>query len=491
MQQKSLKQKAISGMIWTFFQRFSKIGVSFVSGIVLARLLSPFDYGCIGMLAIFISIAETFIDGGFGAALIQKKNPTQEDYSTIFYWNLGMAFALYSLLFISAPYVAEFYGISILKDVLRVQGIILFLYALNLIQRNQLRKSLDFRILSIVSVLTTVISLTISIIMAYRGFGVWALVVQNLIGSTITAFVFWKYTKWRPLPVFSLKSFKELFSFGFYMFITNIVNKTSNQIHGLMIGKMYNPITTGYYSKAFTTEQLASQSISYIMAQVTYPLYAEIQDEKQQMNYIIRHLTMTLAYLTFPLLFILIMLAKPIFILIYSEKWLQSVPYFQALCIAGIAGCLQSVNLQSILAIGKSKTMFIWTLVKQVIGIGAVIIGLLVGGMKGLLVGVIVNYWFSYFVNIALVSKYIGYKWMRQIHDILPILFFSLFAVLISYYAGSIFNSIYIQAVVELLMYLFVYVLWSYLFKPESYKFFISVAYPLMSSLGIKVRISK
>ena len=396
---KTLKQKAASGIIWTALQKYSTMFIRFISGIILARLLTPYDYGCIGMLAIFMVLAEAFIDGGFGSALIQKKQPTQEDYSTIFYWNLGMAVLMYAILFISAPAIARFYNIPLLCDVLRVQGLVLFIYAFNIVQRNQLRKKMNFKMLSIVTITTSIIALGVTIFMAYKGFGVWALVAQNLITAAIPAFVFWFFIKWRPIWTFSWTSFKELFSFGFYMFLTHLLNNFSVKIQGLLIGKMYSPITMGYYSKAHNTESLASESVSSIMTQVTYPLYAEVQNNLQQLANMIRRLTMTISYITFPLLFILLLLAKPIFVLLYSERWLASIPYFQVLCVAGMGVSLTAVNTQAIAAIGKSKVMFVWTLVKRGIGIAMIVGGLFLFGMKGLLAAVVFSNWFSYFVN--------------------------------------------------------------------------------------------
>ena len=275
----NLKQKAATGMVWTAFQKYSTMFISFVSGIILARLLTPHDYGCIGMLAIFVVLAESFIDGGFGSALIQKKQPSQEDYSTIFFWNLGIAALMYAILFFCAPLIARFYDIPLLSNVLRVQGIVLFIYAFNIVQQNQLRKTLKFKILSIVTITTSIISLTVTIYLAFRGFGVWALVAQYLLTAFIPAVVFWFYVKWRPILTFSWRSFKELFSFGFYMFLTHLVNNFSLQIQGLLIGKVYNSSTMGYYSKAVGTEKLASQCISSVMSQVTYPLDAQVQDD--------------------------------------------------------------------------------------------------------------------------------------------------------------------------------------------------------------------
>lgn len=473
---KSLKQKAQSGIAWSAIQKYSALGIQFIAGIILARLLSPHDYGCIGMLSIFMVLAETFIDSGFGSALIQKKNPSQEDYSTIFFWNIGVAILMYVLLFAFAPAISRFYDTPLLCPVLRVQGIILIIYAFNIVQRNQLKKKLNFKVLSIITITTSIISLLVTVYLAFKGFGVWALVTQNIITAAIPAIAFWLFVKWRPRLVFSWASFKELFSFGFFVFLTHLVNQFGQKFQGLLIGRVYSPITMGYYSKAEGTEKLASHSISGIMTQVTYPLYAEIQDDKARLSSVIRRFTMTLAYVTFPLMFILLLCAKPIFVLLYSNKWIESVPYFQVLCFAGLADCLQAVNLQGISAIGKSKEMFWWTLLKRIVGIGAVVIGLALFKMKGLLAGVIVNYWFSYFVNISLVSKFIGYKWSRQLLDLFPIAIVSLSASFVSFLTGYFTHlSLYHEGIVKLLVFMCFYLGWSFIFKPESYQFFLSI----------------
>ena len=463
-------------MVWMAIQKYSTMIIQFISGIILARLLTPYDYGCIGMLSIFMVLAEAFIDGGFGSALIQKKRPTQEDYSTIFFWNLFMAIILYAILYAGAPIIARFYKIPLLSKVLRVQGVILFIYGFNIVQRNQLQKQLKFKALSIITLLSSVVALGVTIIMAYKGFGVWALVAQHILVAALPAIAFWIFVKWRPVFVFSWNSFKELFGFGLYMFLTNLINQFSTQLQGLLIGRFYNASTMGYYSRAQRTESLASQSVSSVMTQVTYPLYAEMQDDKQALANVIKKITMTLAYFSFPFLFILLLVAKPLFVILYSARWLQSVPYFQVLCIAGLAGCLQAVNYQSIAAIGKSKLMFIWTVVKRVVGISAVVLGLMFYGMKGLLAGVVFNYWFSYFVNISLVSKHIGYKWYQQIKDLIPVGIVSIIIAVICYLVGNLLDlGMYADGGVKLILYLILYVGWSLLFKPEAYRYFISV----------------
>jgi O-antigen/teichoic acid export membrane protein len=489
MSQKNLKQKAVKGVIWSALQKYSTMLIQFVSGIILARLLTPYDYGCIGMLMIFMLLAESFIDGGFGSALIQKKQPTQTDYSTIFFWNLGMAVLLYAVLYVSAPYIAQFYKIPLLCDVLRVQGIILFIYAFNIVQRNQLQKKMNFKVLSIVTILTSLTALTVTIVMAYHGFGVWALVAQYILTALIPALVFWFYVRWRPQLTFSWQSFRELFGFGFYMFLTNMLNQFGHQVQGLLIGRFYNAATMGYYSKANATERLASTSISKVMTQVTYPLYAEMQDDKTALGDMIKKITLTLSYITFPLMFILLLCAKPLFILLYTERWADSVPYFQVLCIAGLAYSLQSVNYQSVAAIGKSRTMFVWTFVKRAMGIIFVVAGLLLDGMRGLLIGMVINTWFSYYINIWLVSRHIGYRWQRQLLDILPVLLASLIAAILSYCALSLCSlSLYVDGVLKLILFLVLYVGWSIHFRPESYQFFCVAIKPVIKKLNHIIR---
>ena len=473
----NLKKKAVSGMFWTSISKFSAIGIRFISGIVLARLLKPEDYGCIGMLSIFMVVARSFVDCGFASALIQKKRPTQEDYSTIFFFNLSMSSLMYAILFLCAPAIARFYNISLLSSVLRVQGLILIIDALSSIHINQMKKTFRFKKLTIVDLVTSVTSLVICIFMAYKGFGVWALVTMNLTVAIIPTVIFWMTNKWFPLLVFSLDSFKELFKFGSFMFLSHLVNQIGAKISQLLIGKIYSPAVLGYYSKASSTEHLASHSISSVLTQITYPLYAEVQDDKNRLGNMIKRLTQTIAYITFPLMSLLIIIAKPVFLLLYSAKWLPSVPYFQVLCICGISSCLQSVNTQSIAAIGKSRAMFGWTLLKRSTGSTLVVGGLLLWGMKGLLAGCVLYTWFCYFVNIGLVSKYIGYKWYRQVLDLLPTGGAVLVISLITYFSIRLLhlNNDYLDGLLKGIIFIVLFLGWSLIFKPDSYQYALSL----------------
>lgn len=452
------------------------MAIRFIAGIILARLLNPEDYGCIGMLAIFMSLAEISIDAGFGSALIQKKHPSQTDYSTVFYFNLAMSALAYMILFLCAPLIADFYHMPILSDVLRVQGLILFIYALNIIQVNQLKKKLQFKIIAVANIAASIISLSVTIIMAYNNYGVWSLVAQEILLAFIPMLVYWVSAKWRPSFVFSRKSVKELFGFGGYILLSNVLNRIGGQINGLLIGRLYNPATMGYFSKASGTENMASSSISSVMTQVTYPLYAAKQDNKDELSNIIRRITMTISFFTTPLMLLLCLIAEPLFVLLYSDKWLPSVPYFQLLCIAGIAVCLQSVNNQSLAAIGKSKLMFKWTVVKKIIEITLIVSGILIGGVYGLLIAMVVDNWIIYFINAYNVSKHIGYPLKEQIVSLIPVIVVSLISYGVAYLVGSLLPlSLYLDGIIKLAVFILCYGSWAVITKPESYLYSVDI----------------
>lgn len=428
-----LKHKTVAGMIWSAIQKFGVMGISFVSNMVLARLLSADEMGCIGLLAIFILLSNTFIDGGFGSALIQKKQPTQSDYSTIFWWNMGLSVVLYGVLFLAAPWVAAFYKMDILCDVLRVQGLVLIFNALCLIQNNQLRKKLKFKLLATTNIAAAVVSVVVAIVLAYMGWGVWSLVAQQLVLSIMGALLLWIVGRWRPSFVFSVSSFKELFHFGFFILLSNLINTFCNNIQGLLIGRIYNPATMGYYSQARKLEQVSSNSLSQIVDQVAYPVLAEAQNDKAYMQNILKKLITSLAFVVFPLMMVMALTARPLIVLIYSAKWLPAVPYFQILCIAGTASCLQGLNYYAVAAVGKSGSLFRWTLLKRLCGLVFVVGGLWLWGMTGLLSGMVMTSFFIYLVNAYLVEQFVGYGVLRQLKDLVPVTLLTLAAFAVGY----------------------------------------------------------
>lgn len=466
-----LKEKTITGVVWSAVQKFGSTALSFVSTVVLARLLTPEDYGCIGMLSIFLAVATTFIDSGFGSALIQKQRPTREDYSTIFYWNLGLSLVLYTILFLSAPAIAGFYGLPLLSSVLRVQGVVLIINATRIVQTNQLRKQLRFKKIASVDLSVSALSLIVTIYLAWEGLGVWALVVQQLMVSFLTTSIYWITGHWTPLLSFSKRSFKELLGFGSFILLSNLINTICNNIQGLLIGRFYNPATMGYYSKAKNTEELSSTFISNIIEQVSYPVLSEAQNDKAYMIRMLKKFIGVLAYVTFPIMLLLMLLAKPIFILLYSDRWLPSVPYFQILCLAGIFICLQGINYYAVAAVGKSDKLFMGTLLKRGLGLLLVIGGLIIGGIKGLLSGMVLSSFTIYFINAILVSRHIGYRIGEQFVDLFPVLALSIISFIVSYLISFVYSgNMYLLAGFQLVTFIACYFVGSFTFDLETFK---------------------
>lgn len=465
----NLKRKAVSGMFWSSIQKFGTMGISFVSNIILARLLSPEDYGCIGMLMIFILVANTFIDGGFGSALIQKKEPTQEDYSTIFYWNLFLSIVLYFVLFGTAPLIARFYNLPLLSSVLRVQGLVLIFNSLSIIQQNRLRKQLLFKKLAIVNIISALLSLAITIYIAYVGWGVWALVAQQLLMSGFNAILYWIVGKWNPNFVFSRQSFKELFGFGGFILLSNLINTFCNNIQGLLIGKFFSPVTMGLYAQARKLEEVASTSFSGVVDQVSYPILSVVQNDKQKMVSAIRKLIMSLAYICFPMMILLILIGDSLIVWLYSDKWIACVPYFRILCVAGMAVCLQGINYYAIAAIGKSRKLFRWTIIKRLTGLFCVILGFYIYDIEGLLWGVVLGAWTIYAMNARLVVKFLGYKYWKQFKDLYPILLLSLLSGIMVYLMNL---YVFTNTILQIISFILIYLILSILFKIEAFMLF-------------------
>ena len=472
----SLKQKTVNGVVWSSVQRFGTMAITFASNIILARLLSPDDYGCIAMLMIFISLANTFIDGGFGSALIQKKEPTNEDYSTILYWNIALSLVLYGVLFLCAPLVAQFYKMPLLTKVLRVQGVMLFFNALSIIQQNQLKKQLQFKKLSIVYITSASLSLVIAIVAAYHGWGVWSLVAQQISISVLHAILFWIVSKWRPILVFSWRSFRELFKFGGFMLLSHLFSNLSNEIQGLLVGRMFTPAILGLYNQAYRLEGSAATATSSIIDQVTYPVLASVQDNKKAFVSALKRFIQIPAYICSLVMMILIVIAKPLIILLYSAKWVGCVPYFQILCVAGLAVCLQGSSNNSIAAIGKSNVFFVWTIVKRSLTIVLCFVGIIVGGINGLLWSCVAGAWAVYFINGYLVHRYVGYVFFKQVLDILPSMLLAVAIGVLAYYLGVLLSmNMYITALFQAVFCAVGYLGVSWLFHFDAFSYILEV----------------
>lgn len=468
MSEGNLKSKTIAGMLWSGIQRFGTLTLSFITNLILARMLTPDDFGCIGMLAIFIALSQTFIDGGFGAALIQKGEPTQRDYSTIFFWNAALSVILYVLLCQASPYIAAFYNVPLLEPLLKTLGLVLILDSLSIIHRNRLRKQLKFKIIALVDVCASLLSVSIAIFSAYKGLGVWSLVVYQLTMSLFRTSGYAILHRWYPSLQFDMKSFKTLFRFGGFLLVSDLLNTLCDNIQGLIIGKKFTPSVMGYYAQAKKLEEVPTTSISSIVAQVTFPVFSALKDEPSMLQAAHRRCIQSSNYLNIPLMVLLIVVAEPLFVLLFTEKWLSSVPYFRILCFAGLVNCLQSINYQLFVAMGYSKQMFRWNVLKRSVGVLLILFGACIS-IEGILWGMVAGFWITYGINACLAGSVTGYTLLKQLKDILPMSLASLVCFGLAYAEGCLWKSSpLILMAIQVTSFLIAYTLLSFLLKIDA-----------------------
>ncbi len=456
-------------MLWSGIGKFGTLGLQLISNIVLARLLLPKDFGAIGMLNIFIAISGILVTAGFGSALIQKKEPSQVDYNSVFYWNLSASIILYIILFFSAQSISDFYSIPILTPILRVQSLSLIIQAFSTIQSNILQKDLQFKELSIRNVTSALAGTIIAIAMAYSGFGVWSLVANNLVSNIAGVILLWKMSPWRPTKDFSWDSLKELFPFGSLIAISSLVETIYTNIQGLIIGKWYSATDLGFYTQAMKLESVPTDSLSQIVNQVTFPVFSKLQDDKQQLLNGVRKNVKAITYLNFPLMVLLIIIAEPLITLLFGEKWLASVPYFQILCISGMVYTLNTLNTNVIKSLGKGKVYFFVQLSKRLVGIALILIGINYG-IFGLLWSVSSVGYICLFINMGVNKRLINYGYIEQIKDVGGYYLLSLATGGATYLIckGIQLNS-YLVMLIEILIYLAIYILASRLTNAEGY----------------------
>ena len=341
----SSKSKAVNGIVWTLVERMSIQVCQFVIGIILARLLMPEDYGIIGMLAIFMALAQSLLDSGFNRALIQKKDRNDVDYSTVFYFNIVISVLIYLVFFIASPYIAKFYNTPELNDVTKVVSIAVIINALSLVQTAKLTIELNFRLQSIASIISTVLSGLIGIVMAYAGYGVWALVAQSLSSAGIRTMVLWFTSHWKPILVFSTSSFKQLFSFGSKLLVGDVIHTIYTNMYTLVIGKAFKLADVGYYNRANGYASLPFSVVGQVVNKVMFPLLSEKQDDNEALVRAYSKMFRLSLFLYAPLMFGLCALAKPLVVVLIGEKWLGCVALLQVLSIGYVFAPMNSLNL--------------------------------------------------------------------------------------------------------------------------------------------------
>lgn len=413
----ALKQQAVSGVLWSFIERFSVQGVHFLMGIIMARLLTPSDYGLIGMLAIFMSLSQVFIDGGFSSALIQAKRRTEKDYSTVFYINLAVSTFLYLLLFVSAPYIATFYEQPLLTDITRVYALNLIINSLVSVNKTKLVIAVDFRTQSKISFITAVLSGGVGIAAAMRDYGVWALVIQMVSGAIINVMLSFYYVKWIPKLVFSLRSFHNLFKFGSKLLIATIISSIYSNLYSLIIGKRYTSADLGVYTRADQFAQFTGTNISGILTRVCFPVLSSIQDDDNRLLIAYRKYIQVTAFIMFPIILLLCGVAEPLVLVLLGRKWSDSIPLLQILSLAYLFNGIVLINLNLLYVKGRSDLVLKLEFIKKSIAFTLLIVSMFYG-VRAICIGMVVYSLIGFYLNTIYTKKLLGYGFWHQIKDI-------------------------------------------------------------------------
>lgn len=466
-----LKQKTIHGLFWSFIDNFSRLGLQFIVGIILARILSPREFGLIGMLTIFIAVAQVIVDSGFGSALIRKKDCTPADYSTVFYFNLIVSLALYVLLFFSSGIISQFFEETELENMLKVFGLILIINALGIIQQTLFSKEINFKTQTYITLIASVGSGALAIVAALKGMGVWSLVILNLSHAFLNTLFLWIWSVWRPIWVFSKKSFSELFGFGSKLLISALIETVYQNVYYLVIGKYFSAKELGFYTRADQFRNLPSRNIMGVIQRVSYPVLSTIQAEPERLKEYYRKLIRSTMFITFILMSGMAAVAKPMVVTLIGVKWLPTVPYLQLLCFVGMFYPLQALNLNMLNVKGRSDLFLRLEIFKKIIAIPVIIVGIFIS-IKAMIVGMIINSVLSYALNSMYSGRLIAYSTKQQILDIIPSFIFSAFMGGIVFLTGLIlpFND-WINLVIQLLMGGLVVFIVGEIFRLEDYKY--------------------
>lgn len=443
----SLKQKTISGLLWSFIDNIASQGIQFIVGIILARILTPKEFGLIGMLTIFISVSQSFIDSGFTNALIRKKDCSQADYSTVFFYNLVVGIVFFFLLFISAPAISTFFKEPQLKALAQVLALVLIIDSLTIIQRTILTKRIDFKLQTRISVISSAVSGVIAIILAFKGLGVWSLVLQTLVRQTLNSFFLWLWNHWRPVLIFSKKSFSELFGFGSKLLVSGLIDTIYQNIYYLVIGKYFLAEELGFYTRARQFETLPANNINNVISRVTFPVLAQAQDNPEFLKAGYKKMIRSTMLMTFVLMLGMAAVAEPMVISLIGEKWRPSIIYVQLLCFSGMFYPLHTLNLNMLNVKGHSGLYLKLEVIKKILVIPTIVIGVFFG-MKIMLYGLILNNIIAYYLNSYWSGRFIGYSFKEQVMDIIPSFLIAVGIAIIVYFLGYFLPTPYLLTLI-------------------------------------------
>ena len=419
MTEESLKNKTIKGVAWSGIDNVTQYGVSFVVSIVLARLLSPDDYGLIGIIAIFTAVCSTFIYAGFGSALVRKKDATDEDYNTVFFVNFITSLFLYAVIFLCSPLIADFFKREELISLTRVSALGVIVGALTLVQQTILTKRIDFRTQTKITFIASIVSGVVGIVMALVGFGVWALVYQGLVSGIVRTVLLWTYNKWFPNFRFSNMSFHELFGFGWKLMVSGLLDTVWKQLYQVVVGKFYNPATLGQYTRANGFSELFSSNLTSVVQRVTYPVLSNIQDEKERMVVAYRKIIKFTMFISSIAMFALGAVSEPLLYCLIGPKWHEAATYLPLICISASTYPIHALNLNMLQVQGRSDLFLGLEIIKKTIAVGPLFIGAFVGIMPMLYTNLITTV-IAFFLNSHYSGKMVGYSSWMQIKDVAP-----------------------------------------------------------------------
>lgn len=467
----SLKKQALSGVFWSFLQLFSTQVIGFIVSIILARLLRPSEFGLIAMLGIFISIGTTLINSGLTQSLIRSENIDEEDFSTVFIFNLIGSLFIYGFIFVTAPVIATFYKQELLTSIIRVYSVTFIINAFSAIQTTRLNKKLDFKTQMKVSIPSLIIGSTVGIAMALNNYGVWSLVWSAVIQSLMATIQMWYWTKWKPVWAFNWKKFNYHFHYGVKLMFSGILDTVFRNAYSVIIGKFFAPAQVGFYNRADSLQMLPAGTISSIITKVSFPLFASIQNDDERLKSIFKRIMQMVIFLVTPTLVLMGVLAEPLFRFLFTEKWLPAVPYFQILCVNGVLYPIHGYNLQILNVKGRSDLFLKLEIIKKILVVVVILISFQFG-IFGLLYGSVTTSLICFFINAYYSGKFINYTAWQQTKDLLPIIMLSLLIGLIVYYFDELLLNISANDFVRLLagsvIGIILYSITAFLFKMNS-----------------------
>lgn len=462
------KSTVTKNMFWRFAERTGAQGVSFVVSIVLARMLAPEDYGLIALVTVFTNILQVFIDSGMGTALIQKKNADDLDFSSVFYFNVVFCVILYLLLFIAAPWISMFYGKPELTNVIRVLGLTLIISGIKNIQQAYVSKNLIFKRFFFATIIGTVISAFVGIGLAMIGFGVWALVAQGITNSVIDTLILWFTVKWRPKKVFSFARLKGLFSFGWKILCSRLLETVYQDIRQLIIGKMYSSSDLAFYNRGKQFPNLIITNINTAIDSVILPVMSNVQDKKAELKRMMRRAVMTSTYIIMPIMVGLAACSEDIVRVLLTDKWLETVPFIQVFAVQFAFLPIHTANLNAIKAMGRSDIFLKLEIIKKVMGI-VLLFGTMWFGTLAMAYSLLANAVFSLFVNSGPNKKLLGYGYKEQFMDIVPSAGLAVAMGIIVFLVGQINIAPILVLLIQVLVGAVVYIAGSVLFKLEAF----------------------